>query len=233
VSIVKVLSILHPDLRKAIPKLISINSKVEEAMDSEVVFSSSIIAEYRAVLSDLVTSYGDNNTLVSGVYSFPMLSSTYCQSLKSKTDKYTYLVNECECSEAQIPEVVLEQQDKELFDTLGLLFTVVTGAITISLLGSVATTLSSVQFAKYTPENTSEGSWHVDEDSDISLVIPITNEYEGGGTLVNPYGLSPEITVPALPVGHAMLFNGRAHYHKGLPVTKGSRDLLVFWATSC
>jgi predicted 2-oxoglutarate/Fe(II)-dependent dioxygenase YbiX len=85
--------------------------------------------------------------------------------------------------------------------------------------------ISSIQLANYNVKDKKQGAWHHDESSDMSVVVPLnTGEYEGGGTEFHGLGkLSP------LPTGHALIFPSFTKMHRGLPVVKGDRFLLVFW----
>lgn len=87
----------------------------------------------------------------------------------------------------------------------------------------------SIQMARYTIDNTPHGCWHTDRDSESTLVVALSDYHDGGGTQVYDGPYRAPIAVPQLPTGWAMLFNGRARPHVGLPVTEGTRNLLVHW----
>lgn len=167
-----------------------------------------------------------------GVYSFPLLSKFMCRTLLHKAKEYKYSVNGCEEAPYQIPEVVLEVNDRKMYSKLVSLFNTSLPAITHSLYACRHSCIRSIQLARYSSDDIASGNWHVDMDSDLTLVVSLNDDYSGGGTAIKPYGSESEVIVESLPVGHALLFRGKHFMHKGLPVTKGKRDILVFWAVS-
>ncbi|MBH9196966.1 hypothetical protein I5K50_11455 [Pseudomonas aeruginosa] len=142
----------------------------------------------------------------------------------------SFAVNPDEEAEVQIPEITLADTCPTLHSCLHGLFNNVVNPLTKVLYQLEQAKMSSIQFAQYTPDNTAHGNWHHDRDSDITLVVALSDFHKGGGTAVKPQGLGKTFVVPQLPVGHAMLFQGSRTLHKGLPVTEGARNLLVFWS---
>jgi hypothetical protein len=167
---------------------------------------------------------------MTGVYSFPLLSKEYCQKLLNEFTEAEYLPNLEEPYAAQIPEVVLRERTPDLFDVIEEMFMDVVCKLSLVLYGVEPSTLHTAQLAKYDVGNTSMGNWHIDQDSDVTLTIALSDSHEGGGTVIKPYGSLQEVVVPQLPVGYGLLFRGKNYLHKGLPVTKGTRNLLVFWS---
>lgn len=167
---------------------------------------------------------------ISGVYSIPFLNPDYCDALLTEVAEMSFQVNPDEDAEVQIPEITLADNCPALHSCLHGLFNNVVNPLTRVLYQLEQEKMASIQFAQYTPENTAEGHWHHDRDSDITLVVALSDFHEGGGTMVKPQGLGEPFEVPQLPVGHAMLFQGSRTLHKGLPVTAGARNLLVFWS---
>ncbi|KPA96926.1 hypothetical protein [Pseudomonas asplenii] len=180
-------------------------------------------SDWREALS-MVTVHGE------GVYSFPYLSPEFCRDLMLELDCMDYAVNEDEPEEAQIPELVFAHYCPVLHECLRALWYDAGTTLAKVLFGQDPQVLRVIQAAKYTTENTPRGHWHADNDSDVTMVVALTNDHLGGGTVVHRGPLSPCITVPQLPVGHAMFFNGKAMRHYGLPVTSGERNLLVHWS---
>lgn len=171
-----------------------------------------------------ITHYGN------GVYSFPYLSPKFCADLMTELNTITYEVNEDEPPETQIPEVVLCGVAPSLYECLRSLWSHAGIPLAKLLLGLDPERLVSIQAAKYDATNTAQGHWHTDRDSDVTLVVALTDTHEGGGTTVYQGPFKPTLTVPQLPVGHAMLFCGKSQRHYGLPVTEGQRNLLVHWS---
>lgn len=83
--------------------------------------------------------------------------------------------------------------------------------------------------AKYTPENQSHLSLHHDF-SDISMVVKLNDEFNGGGTYFPKYKIlsNPE------EIGKCTLHPGQiTHKHGARPITEGVRYVLVSFLRSC
>lgn len=189
------------------------------------------------VLTELVTEYSYHGKMPklhdqrpTGVYSIPFLHPDYCDVLLTEVAAMSFEVNPDENAEVQIPEITLADNCPALHSCLHGLFNNVVNPLTRVLYQLEQTKMSSIQFAQYRPDNTAHGNWHHDRDSDITLVVALSDFHKGGGTMVKPQGLGEPFEVPQLPVGHAMLFQGSRTLHKGLPVLEGARNLLVFWS---
>lgn len=76
--------------------------------------------------------------------------------------------------------------------------------------------IKEIFIAKYTDDGQRLLEEHIDA-SEFSFVIPLNDEFEGGGTIFSETG----DIVDAAP-GSALLFSGR-QYHQGREVTKGTR----------
>lgn len=164
-----------------------------------------------------------------GVYGVRYLDPDYCAKLVEEFQRVPFVPNDEEPLDAQIPELVLESANNALYECLRGLHNGYIRPLAALLTAQNVTQCQSIQAARYTPENTPHGCWHTDQDSESTLVVALSDEHEGGGTEVYMGPFRPTITVPQLPVGWAMLFNGRHNMHQGLPVTKGTRNLLVHW----
>ncbi len=219
----------HPDLRHALPVIDSL------AEAGEVMGGVSRRSLEWALLNSNTSDLADIEGLVTchghGVYSLPFLDPAYCADLLAEAQHMNYAVNEDEQVAVQIPELFLREVCPQLYQSLAALFRRYVVPLSRLLLHVEPELVQSVQFAKYAPHNTPQGAWHRDEDSDVTLVVALSNEHKGGGTEVSPPWPAEKFTVPQLPVGHAMLFMGRTTLHQGLPVTEGERNLLVHWTT--
>ena len=194
-------------------------------------FNNRDMKKIREIIEGVVVEYGNTKKdYSSGIYSFPLLTKKSCENLLTIARKENYTPNEEEPEEAQIPEVLLQNIDEEMFYRMSLLFGVITAVLGQLLYQISPEVLHTVQFAKYTVDNTREGAWHIDRDSDVTLVLSLNDDHESLGTVIKPYGFGKEIFVPQLPAGHAMLFRGKNYMHKGLPVLAGERNILVFWS---
>lgn len=229
----------HPALRDHIDTLKAMGEAAEDrngltwakmAMQCET-------QDWPEILTSLVTEYSYHGKMPklhdqrsTGVYSIPFLHPDYCDALLTEVAAMSFEVNPDENAEVQIPEITLADNCPALHSCLHGLFNNVVNPLTRVLYQLEQTKMSSIQFAQYRPDNTAHGHWHHDRDSDITLVVALSDFHKGGGTMVKPQGLGEPFEVPQLPVGHAMLFQGSRTLHKGLPVLEGARNLLVFWS---
>ncbi len=164
-----------------------------------------------------------------GVWAVRYLHPDYCDKLVSELVGAQYSFNDLEPVDAQIPEVVLEQICPSLWFALRGLFDGYIKKLSQVLMGLELGECVSIQAAKYTPDNTPHGCWHTDRDSEVTLVVALSDSHSGGGTQVYRGPLHEPTVVPQLAKGWAMLFAGRTNEHMGLPVTAGTRNLLVHW----
>lgn len=164
-----------------------------------------------------------------GIYSFPFLSVMCCKQLLTEAKFLPYKVNDEEDEPFQIPECVLQNVCHPLALGLERLWLSVVPHLS-EILFHIEPKLVSAQLARYSPDNVAGGNWHRDEDSDVSCVVALSELHTGGGTELRPPGIEPSLIVPQLPTGHALLFLGKTTLHRGLPVTQGERNLLVFWS---
>lgn len=167
-----------------------------------------------------------------GVYSFPYLSEQFCEELLEAVESATFEPNEDEAPEAQIPEIVLEERCKPLFDCLSVLFEHVATPLAQLLFNLEVASITSIQFAQYKAGGVSGTSLHHDRDSDVTLVVHLGTEFTGGGTEFVGGVHGSITTVAPVPAGHAVLFLGRTTLHRGLPVEAGTRTLLVHWTST-
>jgi len=246
-AVVPSLDKYHPELRPHIDTLKAMGLAAEERMGLTTEDLNLNDIWYRA-MDSVVREYGNDleakgqqirlrdmrpdpeERFRSGVYSIPFLHPAYCDMLLTEVAAMSFAVNPDETAEVQIPEITLADVCPTMHSALHGLFNNVVNPLTKVLYQLEQSKMSSIQFAQYTPENTAHGNWHHDRDSDITLVVALSDFHKGGGTLVKPQGLGEPFEVPQLPVGHGMLFQGSRTLHKGLPVLEGARNLLVFWS---
>lgn len=166
------------------------------------------------------------------VYELPIMSPENCDAIRLAATNYDFSPNLAEGEEYRINEAMLELVDKGLYDLLVEDMLPVLNAYCLMINSCPITEVKSLQIAKYSPDGTEGTGWHHDKDSDFTCVISLNPEdFEGGGTGIR---LAPHATwdVPPLPKGHGLVFNGRSIQHRGLPVTKGERLLLVCWCST-
>lgn len=180
-------------------------------------------SEWGRFFKEHVRQHGD------GIWSVRYLNPDYCDKLVNELAAVRYTFNGLEPVDAQIPEVVLEQICPSLWFALRGLFDGYIKKLSQVLMGLELGECVSIQAAKYTPDNTPHGCWHTDRDSEVTLVVALSDSHSGGGTQVYRGPLHEPTVVPQLAKGWAMLFAGRTNEHMGLPVTAGTRNLLVHW----
>lgn len=212
-----------PSKDKYDPRLLTALPAIQRAAEALNTGQLVLADDYR-VLKRLLTKYPN------GVYTFPFYSAEHCAALMRELNELSYDVNNEEPHEAQIRECVLQHESVPLYNCAEVMWRAVCPALAFILWNVEPETVASIQAAKYTPETTAGTDWHTDAESDVTLVVALTDTHGGGGTGVKPGMFSGDaFEVPSLPVGHAMFFLGRTTLHKGLPVTSGERNLLVHW----
>jgi hypothetical protein len=164
-----------------------------------------------------------------GVYAVRYLNPLFCQQMLNSFELLQYAVNEEEPVSAQIPELILFDKDHELHECLRGLYAAYMAKLVQVLYGVEVGDCMSIQAARYKPHNTPHGCWHLDDDSEVTLVVALSNSHAGGGTAVYQGPFMEPAVVPQLSPGWGMLFNGRSRLHMGLPVLEGTRNLLVHW----
>lgn len=181
-------------------------------------------SQWQAFLNDCVICHAP------GVYSVAYLSPKYCAEILHEVSKFKHVVNEDEPLDAQIPEVVFQNEHKVLYEVFRSFWADAGVAYAKVLMNLEPANLTSVQAACYEPQEIDRGHWHIDQDSDVTLVVALNDDHEGGGTMAHQGPFAMPIKVPQNEVGWAMFFKGKTTLHYGLPVTKGERHLLVHWS---
>lgn len=219
---------LNPELRHHLPGLTKLAQLVEASGNG--VLPDRLDKVERAALMWL-----QNQTVISdGVgYVLPLFSEEYCDKLVIEADAMAesigYEPNDQEEVDYQIPELMLENCCESLFAAMYVFKQRVLDVYSVLLFGTKAEVVRSVQFARYEPKGVRHGNWHKDADSDITSVVSLQPEaFEGGGTDLR-LNAWQSVHVPAVPKGNILFFNGKHTLHRGCAVTKGRRDLLVFW----
>ena len=219
---------LNPGLRHHLPGLTKLAQLVEASGNG--VLPAKLDKVERAALEWL----RNQCVLAHGVgYVLPMFSEEYCDKLVLEAQDMAravgYEPNPDEEEAYQIPELVLAEVCPSLFAALDVFKSRVLDVYSVLLFGARPEVTRSIQFAQYSPDQTSHGNWHKDIDSDVTAVVSLQPErYEGGGTDLR-LNAWDSIHVPPAPKGYILFFNGKHTLHRGCRVTKGRRDLLVFW----
>ena len=165
------------------------------------------------------------------IYRVPLFRRRFCTMLMKEIAQMEreigFEANSEEDELRQIPEIVLKEHSPELYRSMWFVVRTVLNPIFNAIWQRDCKDPASIQIANYNLKDKQQGTWHHDESSDISVVVPLnTGKYEGGGTSFHNYG-----EVAPLPTGHALFFPSFTNLHKGLPVGSGDRYLLVFWLT--
>ena len=151
----------------------------------------------------------------------PWLSKEVCDTLINLADRSEYEVNEEEPLDAQIPERVLAEHHPDEYTALATAFFRDIEPIVQAVIGLEIASIESIQLAVYEADgDVPSGTYHTDEDSDVSVTIALNDDYEGGGLHVLTGGIYSEtLELPKQAAGVSTIFGGRIHVHKGLPVT--------------
>ena len=163
-------------------------------------------------------------------YTVPLFSAPFCTMLldeiQNMEQHFAFEPNAEEDELRQIPEIVLQERVPDLYIALMRIVYSVMNPIFLALWMRHATG-GGIQIANYNLKDKTQGAWHHDIDSSISVVVPLnTEDYGGGGTEFYSRGV-----LEPLPTGTALMFPGFTHMHRGLSVKSGNRYLLVFWLT--
>ena len=166
------------------------------------------------------------------IYRVPLFRRKFCKMLLKEIGhmekEIGFETNSDEDELRQIPEIVLKEHAPELYSSMWYVVQTVLNPMFNLIWQRDCKDPASIQIANYNLKDKKQGTWHHDESSDISVVVPLnTGKYEGGGTAFHNYG-----EVAPLPTGHALIFPSFTNLHKGLPVGTGDRYLLVFWLTN-
>lgn len=227
---------LHPELRMMMPALTEILTFARETEPEPEALAAAIAAQpLWAEAWDWAGTILANNRITGfggSIYAVPFLDPLYCQRLTVEAERlgveFGHRPNLSEEPAYQIPELVLRECDIELHNTIADLSQFLCAWWSM-IFQTVPKSISTIQFAKYEPNGTAHGNWHNDEDSDFTAVVSLDpSQFKGGGTDLK---VSPTsyISVPPLPAGYALLFNGKMIQHRGRAVEAGVRHLLVLW----
>lgn len=182
------------------------------------------VSDWQKFLDDCVICHAP------GIYSVAYLHPGYCADVLEEVRKFTHEPNSEEPEEAQIPEVVFQSDHKVLWEVFRSFWADAGLAYAKVLFNLEPDVLTSVQAACYEVSETPRGHWHTDRDSDVTLVVALNDDHEGGGTMVHQGPFAMPVEVPQNEPGWAMFFRGKTTLHYGLPVTEGGRHLLVHWS---
>jgi hypothetical protein len=174
---------------------------------------------------------GKIQMLSSNAFILPVFSPVACEWILERSKLYNYEENvEGELEEYRIPEVQLQTSDPLFFQHVGLALSHFLSPWFAMIWNAQPNIINTIQLAKYNPAERVKGNWHIDRDSDFTAVISLNpGGFTGGGTEIAD-GPFSSVTIPPLPQGWALIFDGKRTYHQGLPVESGDRDLLVVWA---
>ena len=162
------------------------------------------------------------------ILTFPAFTKEFCEKLLEETlnSGVPWERNPDEDQYRSMPEIRLRELDEKLFEVYRTYVLEALSAVAYDRWKCRPHMLADAQIACYDPTNQKHGNWHHDESSDITFVVPLSDDFEGGGTEF----YNQKIKVSPLPVGHCLMFPGRVtHIHRGMAVTKGKRYILTAW----
>ena len=220
---------LHPALRQHIPGIAAL-AEIGQMMDWDVDAMLAYTTKHVHVLA--AWRWLTSRQVAPGVFDIPYYSAEFCDRLLLELQDKEFARNEMEDVNFQIEELVLGNELPDLFETCETLFAVAMQPVLALLFSQDDSDLTSIQAAKYNPEEVSHGNWHFDQDSDHTVVVSLNpNDFKGGGTELRTGPFTVQY-IPPLPKGHALLFMGRTTLHRGLYVEEGDRMLLVHWTVA-
>jgi hypothetical protein len=161
-------------------------------------------------------------------YVVPFLSARACQTLVQWGERQAWSENEDEGQAFRMEEVVLGNVDSDQEEWVATLAMWGLAPWLLAIFGKLPDVYRSIQLTRYDAGLRAGGNYHVDRDSKYTAVIALNDDFEGGGTRMVS-GVFGSVMVPPVPVGHALVFRGREIFHKGEPVTSGTRKLLTIW----
>jgi len=230
---------LHPEFARYAQALMDLteyardNNCSPEQLDEIVSESSDWSEAFAWAMSVLMNNRVTG--LAGSAFGVPFLNPDICAKFVTEAvrlgDEYGHTPNPDEEPAYQIPEIVLKHVAPDIHEKVSDLVQYLNIWFML-IYQTTPKSISSIQFAKYEPDGTGNGNWHIDEDSDFTAVVSLAPEmFEGGGTdiMVSPVEY---MSVPPLPAGYALLMNGKQIRHRGRQVTSGVRHLLVFWLDS-
>jgi len=208
---------IHPDLA---PHL----GNIKEFLDDNLDLDNLAPSWFKHHLDSLpITQHGN-------AISIPLLDPRVCDDIVVRTASANFAPNMDEEPDYRINELVLAPGERSTMQLVRFAEEVIWPLFTL-LYGKAPNSFSSIQIARYGAPGPVGTGWHHDEDSEATCTVSLNpGQFTGGGTALRPLGgFSAPVCVPPLPQGHALLFNGRTTLHRGLDVTSGMRNLLVFW----
>jgi len=174
------------------------------------------------IVDSIVTTHADN------IFSFKAFTEEFAQKMLEETLNcgVDWERNPDEDEYRSMPEIRLREMDQRLFDMFKHFVLEWFAYVTEDYWKVHSNMLADAQFARYDPTHQKHGNWHHDASSDITFVMPLSADFEGGGTEF----LNQNIQINPLPLGHVLCFPGRVtHLHRGKLVTKGERYILTAW----
>lgn len=230
---------LHPELAQYL-RYLNISNRVQRdynwnlTEDEISARMSSSDFDYLCEFDNYLTHHRHN---VGGgcVFTSPWLSKDYCKTLVheiqciKESSSVRFEPNPDEELPFQIPEVVLHEKCKPLFDGVVQLLKAGMFPVLRHLYQCTPNDIASLQLTNYAPQGTQHGNWHHDVSSDYTIVCALnTGDYVGGGTEFKD-GFALPVRIAPLPVGHVVIFPGKHVMHRGLHVESGERLLLTCW----
>lgn len=161
------------------------------------------------------------------IFVFPCLSRDLCDILIDAAEAYDHWEGE-PGDDFSAPEARLRRVMPRLEDHIATIVTGYLNSITkrVFMGGYRIGWISSPFIIRYSPTTQKSMNLHYDGMSEVTISIPLSSDFEGGG-LSFP---RQRYTTSNLEPGNAVMFpGGPSHLHQALPVTKGVRYSLTIW----
>ncbi len=165
---------------------------------------------------------------VGNAFCVPVLSPAMCADILAWSETRQWAENEHEEPAYRMREIVLAHVDPAYDERVKTILLYALAPYFGCIYGKLPDKWNSVQLTQYSAADRAGGNYHVDSSGKYTAVIALTDAFVGGGTDMYS-GAFGSVHVPPLPIGWALIFRGRDTFHRGSPVTAGTRKLLTVW----
>ncbi len=227
------LNFLHPfwtpALSSAFAPIVSANAHGREAVRAAY---ATLPDEHRVDLARVIAA-GRLPMLATSAFVLPVLSPEGCEAILARSEGYDWRENiDAEDEPYRMKEAVLAKVDPDYHSFIRSVLMTGASPWMLMITGRLPSVLETIQLAQYSADERAEGCAHIDRNSDYSVVINLNpGDYEGGSLIMRD-GLIGDFEVPKLPTGYGLFFDGSKVMHHGAKVTKGTKKILVVWAST-
>lgn len=211
-------------------ELLQISNQIKYICSSidprELDMSSDLLRDELSELIDPIIIKSDSQYEVNQI---KWMSGEYCQYLSKFGEDNNLLHNYH--GDTRIVEIPFSQYDEYINNILRRKFETELKWIIRALYNSNIQNTLSIHYQYTTKELMDYSSWHIDHDSDITLTVPLNDEYIGQHQMeISGRGYrSQSKVIDYIDIGVVNIFPGRSRLHRSLPVEGGDKRLLIFW----